>query len=533
MTGTGGAGGVVLVVDDDPQLRHLFADALEHAGLSTRQAGDGQSALDELAAGDVAALVIDSSMPVMGGLDVIRSLRADPATATLPVIMVTGQADLGARLDGLEAGADDYLPKPVHLRELVARVQAQLRGQAAWIRLFEGKLRERAALTESLCRLRPRSRPEDTAAQVCRELCRLADLRSAAVIGFAADGGATALARAGTGTDGDERGLPSSVAMALFERAANGPWMERPPGHHAASVLGDSIPNAAFAPLLGKGRLLGVLGIGAASVGRTLDDAGHHLSTAIDVATIAAALLAPALDGVAHEDERARLEAVLAGRSFHPVFQPVVDLRTGRVEGYEALTRFDDGVLPGVRFAEAGRLGMGHALERATLTAALDAAAVLERDAWLSVNVSATFLVGDGVEGVLDVTDRPLVIELTEHERIDDYGAVREAVERIRPAVHLSVDDAGAGFASLGHILALRPSFVKLDQSWLRTIEVDPARQALVAGLGHFAARTGCRLVAEGIETEEELAVVRELGVHLGQGYLLGRPAPVAWAKEA
>jgi EAL domain-containing protein (putative c-di-GMP-specific phosphodiesterase class I) len=90
----------------------------------------------------------------------------------------------------------------------------------------------------------------------------------------------------------------------------------------------------------------------------------------------------------------------------------------------------------------------------------------------------------------------------------------------------MAVDDAGAGFSSFRHILELRPAFVKLDRSLVAGIDADPVRQALIAGMCHFATSAGCRLVAEGIETEAELATLIELEVPLGQGYLLGYPAP-------
>ena len=92
----------------------------------------------------------------------------------------------------------------------------------------------------------------------------------------------------------------------------------------------------------------------------------------------------------------------------------------------------------------------------------------------------------------------------------------------------MSVDDAGAGYASLSHVLAVSPDFVKLDIHWIRGIDTDAPRRALVAGLRHFTDEIGCEVVAEGIETAGELDVVRRLGVELGQGYLLGRPAPAA-----
>jgi EAL domain-containing protein (putative c-di-GMP-specific phosphodiesterase class I) len=191
----------------------------------------------------------------------------------------------------------------------------------------------------------------------------------------------------------------------------------------------------------------------------------------------------------------------------------------------EALTRFTDGVRPDVQFAEARRLGLGLALERATLGAAIEAARDRPLEVALSVNVSPDIVLHDpALPELLAVADRSIIIELTEHERIDDYEAVRSAFARLGPDVRLAVDDAGSGYASLRHILSLRPTFVKLDMEWVRGIADDPIRRALVSGLAYFASETGCELIAEGIETEDERIAILELGIRLGQGYLIGHP---------
>ena len=126
---------------------------------------------------------------------------------------------------------------------------------------------------------------------------------------------------------------------------------------------------------------------------------------------------------------------------------------------------------------------------------------------------------------LLQRTDREIVLELTEHERVDDYVELRAAFDTLGPETKLSVDDAGSGFASLRHVLSLQPHFVKLDLSLVSGIHTDPARQALVAGIEYFATETDARLIAEGIEVVEEMDVLKRLDVELGQGYLLGRPA--------
>jgi EAL domain-containing protein (putative c-di-GMP-specific phosphodiesterase class I) len=118
-------------------------------------------------------------------------------------------------------------------------------------------------------------------------------------------------------------------------------------------------------------------------------------------------------------------------------------------------------------------------------------------------------------------------VEVTEHEAIVDYPAFRAAIEALGPRVRLAVDDMGTGFTSLRHILELHPAFVKLDHWLVSGLESDEARQAMIVGMQHFAMKTGSQLIAEGIETDREIAVLRSLDIHLGQGYALGRPQPV------
>jgi EAL domain-containing protein (putative c-di-GMP-specific phosphodiesterase class I) len=145
----------------------------------------------------------------------------------------------------------------------------------------------------------------------------------------------------------------------------------------------------------------------------------------------------------------------------------------------------------------------------------------------LSVNASASVLLTGELRDVLSGHDRPIVVEVTEHEPIEDDETFRDLVATI-PGVRLAVDDAGAGYASLQRLLALQPDFAKLDTMWTRDIDRDRARQALVRGLACFGEEYGCVLVSEGIETEAERDTLAALGVPLGQGYLFGRPAPPA-----
>jgi EAL domain-containing protein (putative c-di-GMP-specific phosphodiesterase class I) len=215
------------------------------------------------------------------------------------------------------------------------------------------------------------------------------------------------------------------------------------------------------------------------------------------------------------------------------VFQPIVGLRHGETVGYEALTSFDNGADPESTFALAAAISLGVDLEVATLRAALAEAETLPRKAWLNLNASPELVLGgESLRDILRGSRRRLVLEVTEHAAIADYPGFRAAMVSFGPRVEFAVDDTGTGYANLRHIVELHPAFVKLDRSLIASLDSDDARQAMIVGLCHFANATGCRLIVEGIETDRELDVLRSLAVELGQGYLLGRPVPVAEARR-
>lgn len=509
----------VLIVDDDALVRRLLTATLTRAGFRTEEAAGGAEALELLRRRPFAAVLLDNNMPGMSGLEVLERLRREEDTRTLPVLLVTGDDEVSARVRGLQQGASDYVSKPFHPDELVARLRAQLREQAAWTEVVERRLAERTSIANALFRTNPAASAEATAEVVCAQVQELRHLAGSALLAFLDDGMVVPLAVQGPGPWGVERGvpLPSSLARNVRTRAATGPWLQR------------RNETVACAPLGGQLEPLGLLTLtaGATAPAGPAADA-QLLAAAIDFASVAAGLVTPSLlSGGDHGTRLARLSETLRRQAFAPVFQPIVSLGDGRVIGFEALTRFEDGTRPQLRFAEAAALDRGMQLETATLAAAVHAARALPEDAWLSVNVSPTLVVREpGLRDLLAECPLPVVLELTEHDPVDDYAELQRALARLRPEMKVSVDDAGSGFASLRHVLALQPDFVKLDQSWVTGIHADPARQALVAGLCHFAAQTRSLLIAEGIETDRERGKLEELDVDLGQGFLFGAPAP-------
>jgi EAL domain-containing protein (putative c-di-GMP-specific phosphodiesterase class I) len=225
------------------------------------------------------------------------------------------------------------------------------------------------------------------------------------------------------------------------------------------------------------------------------------------------------------------LERALTGAGVHTQFQPVVDLARGVVVGFEALTRFEGYPVtsPDAWFAAAHREGCSPELEALALRCAFSARPDLPPHTFLAVNVGPDVLTHPEIIQVwnsqADLSG--VVIELTEHARIDSYVSLEPALDRLRASGALiAIDDAGAGYAGLQHLIGIRPHIIKLDRNLVSGVDRDETKRALVDMIGTFASRIDAWVLAEGIEHLGELDAVMGLGVPLGQGFLLGRPGP-------
>jgi diguanylate cyclase (GGDEF)-like protein len=235
------------------------------------------------------------------------------------------------------------------------------------------------------------------------------------------------------------------------------------------------------------------------------------------------------------DGQRAEVEALLAKEgSIVPVFQPVLELATGRVAGYEALARMPEGPFrpPDQWFNQAHRAGLGAALEAAALRAALRAHDRPERT-FLALNVSPGALLSPEVRAALPEELEGIVIELTEHELFSADLALDREIEELRArGARIALDDAGNGYAGLQQIIRIAPDILKLDRSLVDGVHDDPHRFALLEALISFASTTRAAVCAEGVEKLEDLAVLAAMDVTYAQGWALARPdAP--WAALA
>lgn len=232
--------------------------------------------------------------------------------------------------------------------------------------------------------------------------------------------------------------------------------------------------------------------------------------------------------------------SLIASGALRPWFQPIVQLRDGRVHAHEALIRGPQGSAlerPDMLFAAARRQGVEIELEIACVKAAVRHWARHRHPGKLFINLSARALVEAFAQLSADESIRALrhhgiapssvVLELTEHEHVRDFEPLFAATDAMRAAgVGIALDDFGDGRSSLRLWSELKPELVKIDKYFARDIATHGDKLQTLRALMQIAEIFGTTMVAEGLETAADLKVVRDLGIALGQGYLLGRPAP-------
>ncbi|MEW6262115.1 MAG: bifunctional diguanylate cyclase/phosphodiesterase [Thermodesulfobacteriota bacterium] len=218
------------------------------------------------------------------------------------------------------------------------------------------------------------------------------------------------------------------------------------------------------------------------------------------------------------------------------VYMPIVDLRSSRVLGWEALargpveSRFH---LPSVLFDFAEEVGALFSLERVCREQALRGIGSLESDQKLFMNIhphtvgDPNFTAGETRRLLMEygLEPRNVIFEITERHPIRDFTLFFRTLEHYRSqGYQVAIDDVGAGYSGLWTLGQVRPEYVKIDMSLVRGVDSNPVNRALLETLVSFADKIGAAIIAEGIETETELSSLMDMGVHFGQGFFLARP---------
>lgn len=304
---------------------------------------------------------------------------------------------------------------------------------------------------------------------------------------------------------------------------------EHPAGMALPSARMPRIRSYASVPIeLSDGTLYGTLCTASLRRSRTTQDRDADLLTVL--AQTAAVLLEPHIAGrTRYARLRARYAALIEAGGPHVVAQPIVDLATGRRVGAETLSRFPPEweLTPDRCFREAFEVGLGEDLEFATLArcGAIARTAV----GYVSANVCpATVLDARFGPFMASLPLGNLVLELSEGYPVEDYETLLAVLRPLRAAgMRLAIDDVGAGFSSLRHVIRMAPDVIKLDRAVVTGLDADPVALALVRSLCAFAVTADAVVVAEGVETAHEAEALAAAGAHLGQGWFFGRPGPV------
>ncbi|HLY96522.1 MAG TPA: EAL domain-containing protein, partial [Sideroxyarcus sp.] len=232
------------------------------------------------------------------------------------------------------------------------------------------------------------------------------------------------------------------------------------------------------------------------------------------------------------------LREIIERRRLSALFQPIVDLKSGEFLGFEGLIRGPaDSPLhsPINLFGAAEQQGLQLELEMLSRQTVLEAFARLGLPGNLFLNVSPQAMTHPSFKNgqtlaflqQLGIDPGRVIIEITENQPTFDFAAMRDALLHYREmGFKIAIDDLGEGFSSLRLWSELRPEFIKVDMHFVQGVDRDPVKLQFLKSIQHIAESCGTHVIAEGVESEAELRVVKDIGIALGQGYFIARPSP-------
>lgn len=541
----------VLIVDDNPADRFAARRRLRpaYAVLEAESAADAHRVLE---ARDVDCLVLDLSLPDMDGLTFLDSLRTRRGELPFAVIMLTGHGSEGLAVQAMRSGVDDYLSKydidgdrlPTLVGAALER-SAMRREARATLRLVSEDavtgLPGRGMLLEHLDALSARTMAKSEA--MCAALVAIDDYdRLRAERGARrTDDLLSALADRVLAVSGHDELLGRVGHDALLLVSSS------PAGPHTARNLHDRLTTALDAPDGSVDAHAGIATMRGAGPRELLRLCRAALEDArAPGSRQRVALLDCTASEVADTVTADALRVALADGELELRFQPLLELSSRALVDFEVLVRWrhpELGVLPPARFIRlAEERGLIGDLGRWVLEAACRQAKQWMRDGQVRhrvwVNVAAQQLdAPDFGASVLEtiaacgIPGSALGLEVTESAilRQTAMPAMSATLETLRShGVAIALDDFGTGFSSLATLSELPIDELKLDRSLIQRAAIWPRTAAVVASMVDMAHALDIRVVAEGIETEHELSVVRESGCELGQGFLFARPMEVA-----
>lgn len=569
----------ILIVDDVPDNIRLLSNILEQHGYQTRKATRGTTALTAVRAKLPSLILLDVMMPDLSGYEVCRQLKLDAATAQVPVIFLSAADDVARKVQAFQAGGADYITKPFHIDEVLARVQHQLTIIAAnqTIQHLNAQLEERVkdrtqqleianaqlsqlAFSDPLTGLPNRTflmsqlrillDPEDANSGAHHALFYLDCDRFKLVndsLGHAA---------------GDE--LLLAIVQRLRSVLRQNDLLARIGGdefvivlpHLTGSELAIQIAERILSQFALPFRLKERDVYISFSVGIVIDCATYSdpdlLLRDADIAMYQAKTSGKDQYQVFAQSmyeqvyRRLQLETdlrqAIQRQNFSLHYQPIVDMAKNQVIGVEALLRWQhptQGLIPPDQFIpiaeETGlisKLGNWVLQEACRQLRDWQCQQIVDPQFSISVNVSAyQFAQPDFVHQIDEILAETqlapecLKLEITETVIMENMASAANIICNLKErCIQLSIDDFGTGYSSLSYLYSFPVDTLKIDRSFVQHLQEGSSSVGLVKAIAQIAQTMGMNVIAEGIETEEQLDQLKLLNCQFGQGYLFSKP---------
>jgi diguanylate cyclase len=562
----------ILIAEDEPSLRENLQWMLEMEGYTVSVAGDGLDAFERACQSPPDLVLTDVMMPVLDGYGLIKSLRQNSATAMIPIIMLTAKADRNDVRTAMNLGADDYLTKPYRRDELLEAIRARLERSASLEQGaidLQNRARE-ARLHDALTALPGR----ELFGQRLTDAVVLSSAaeRSTGVICLGLDGFSKVNDSLGAAV-GDK--VLCEVARRLSEHMHNHPFSVGNDGvsrlgsdlfavrlGHSVTMLGmESVSSDLLTilskPYLVEGHTLFLTACAGASLHPMQAETAHALLLNAESALHHSKSNGPGshcLFDVAMSQQVVRrlqihnaLHSALELGELQVYYQPQVGVEDGNLVGFEALIRWNHPKLGWVSPSEfipiAEESGVIVRIgEWVMRTAASQAALWLAKGFSpfrMAVNLSVRQFVAGNlpelVRSVLMETVLPtgvLELEVTESLALESVASTLSTLHACKAlGVKLAMDDFGTGYSSLAYLKRYPLDCLKIDQTFVRNITQDVGDAAITRAIVAMAHSFGMSVIAEGVETMEQLNFLRTLGCEEFQGYLFSKPVPADQAE--
>jgi diguanylate cyclase (GGDEF)-like protein len=547
---------IAIIADDEDLGRLLLTETAEASGLTALSFDNGSAALEAALSQDVAIVLLDVDMPGMDGYSVCRRLRAEARFATVPIVMVTGHEDSAAISRAFEAGATDFISKPVNWALLPRRLAYILRNAAAAERI------ERLAYFDTLTELPNRQHCIDTAERLFADAARNrqqvaviymdlnsfkrvndtfghsvgdAVLKSVSVklervlAPFQAAHDAVSVARFG----GDEFvvlvGEAQARSVALEIAAACSAALNEPVSHDGLEFY--SAPSIGVAVYPDDGP-------DVATVFKHADTAMYQAKSGASSSAVmyTAAMSAKLKNWL---DLEGRLRRAVLEDQLRLHYQPKYRLEDNTLVGVEALLRWCDaeyGEIPPTRFIEIAEdsgliIDLGNWVIR-TVCRQLGAWQVLGLRVPVAINVSGKQLLHGDPARVIEteaaaagVPASLIEVEITESLLVKDSARVQDALQKLRQlGCRIALDDFGTGYSSLAYITRFPPDRIKIDKAFVHNLDRSESDAAIANAILSLGESLKVTITAEGIERTGQLEWLRRRGCHEAQGFLLSKP---------